>query len=271
VSGAPVSRIRASLALASWLTLTLLCMPVQLLALATSRRFAERFPVLYHRLAGRIIGAQVEVAGEISRNRPTLFVFNHVSWLDITIISSLMPCSFVAKAEVAGWPLFGWLAKLQRTVFIARRRHAVGAEGNAMRARLAQGDNLVLFAEGTSSSGTMVQPFKSAFFAIAEAAEGMPQIVVQPASISYTRLAGMPVGRQWRECFAWYGDMDLAPHLKQVFGLGRFTVRITFHPPLNPASFASRKALAEACLRSVSLGVARAHAGRAAPAVRHAA
>lgn len=271
MSGAPLSRFRANLGLAAWLTLTLLCMPVQVLALATSRRFAERFPMFYHRLSTRIIGAQVELHGEISRNRPTLFVFNHVSWLDISIIGAIIPCSFVAKAEIARWPLFGWLAKLQRTMFVARRRRAVGAESDVMRARLAQGDNLVLFAEGTSSSGTRVQPFKSAFFAIAEATEGMPQIVVQPVSISYTRLAGMPVGRQWRECFAWYGDMDLVPHLRQVFGLGRFSVRMTFHPPCDPAAFASRKALADSCLSAVARGVALAHAGRVAPPVRRAA
>lgn len=271
MTGAPHSRLRGVLSLGAWLALTLAAAPVQALALCASRRFAERFPVIYHRAAGRIIGAQVEIEGEICAQRPTLFVANHVSWLDISIIASVVPCSFVAKAEVARWPIFGWLAKLQRTVFVARRRHAVGAERDAMRARLDAGDNLVLFAEGTSSPGTTVRPFKSAFFAVADAASGSPRVVVQPVSIVYLRLAGMPVGRQWREYFAWYGDMDLAPHLLRVFGLGRFTVRLIFHPPLDPAAFQSRKALANACLRAVSGGVASAHAGRAAPPAARAA
>ena len=97
-----------------------LLIPVQAAALLFGGRAAEVVPMLYHRGLARIIGLRVTVRGEISRVRPTLFVVNHSSWLDITVIDSLLPVCFVAKREVAGWPVFGLLAKLQRTVFVER-------------------------------------------------------------------------------------------------------------------------------------------------------
>src|SRR5262249_20644445 len=153
-------------------------------------------------------------------------------------------------------------ALLQRTVFVARDPRRVAGERDDIASRLALGDNLVLFAEGTSSPGTRVLPFKSALFAVAQATDADTPLTIQPVSISYTRLAGMPVGRQWRDCFAWYGDMTLAPHLWRVFGLGRFTIRLDFHPALDAGAFESRKALAQHCESLIAAGVAAAHAGR---------
>jgi 1-acyl-sn-glycerol-3-phosphate acyltransferase len=147
-------------------------------------------------------------------------------------------------------------------VFVARDPRKVAGERDEIASRLAAGDNLVLFAEGTSSPGTTVLPFKSALFAVAQANAADAPLTVQPVSITYTRLAGMPVGRQWRDCFAWYGDMDLLPHLWRVFGLGRFTVRLQFHPAVDARAFASRKALAQHCESLIAAGVAASHAGR---------
>lgn len=256
------SSLRAAAAIAVWLTATILAAPVQLAAIATSRRLANRIPHLYHRMCCHLMGARIERVGTPSRAQPTLFIVNHISWLDIMALAASAEVSFVAKREVKSWPFFGWLAQLQRTVFVARDPRKVAGERDDIAHRLAAGDNLVLFAEGTSSPGTRVLPFKSALFAVAQAsAEGTP-LTVQPVSITYTRLAGMPVGRQWRDCFAWYGDMDLLPHLWRVFGLGRFTVRLQFHPAVDARAFASRKALAQHCESLIAAGVAASHAGR---------
>jgi len=257
------SSLRAAAAIALWLTVTLLASPVQLAALATSRRLANRIPHLYHRFTCRLIGARVECVGAPSAAQPTLFIANHVSWLDIMALAATLEVSFVAKREVRSWPFFGWLARLQRTVFVARDPRKVKGERDDIARRLALGDNLVLFAEGTSSPGTTVLPFKSALFAVAQAGAEAP-LAVQPVSITYTRLAGMPVGRQWRDCFAWYGDMDLVPHFWRVFGLGRFTVRLQFYPAVEAAAFPTRKALAKHCESLIAAGVAASHAGREA-------
>jgi 1-acyl-sn-glycerol-3-phosphate acyltransferase len=261
VSAVSGSSLRAAAAIAAWLTVTLLAAPVQVAAIFTSRRLASRVPHLYHRLCCRLIGARIERVGMPSTARPTLLIVNHVSWLDIMMLSASLEVSFIAKREVKTWPLFGWLARLQRTVFVARDPRRVAQERDDIARRLALGDNLVLFAEGTSSPGTAVLPFKSALFAVAQAGAEGAALTIQPVSIAYMRLAGMPVGRQWRDCFAWYGTMDLAPHFWRAFGLGRFTVRLHFHPALEASAFASRKALAQHCESLVAAGVAAAHAG----------
>lgn len=256
------SRPRGLLRLAGYLSLTLALLPVQALAVALGLRLAERLPRVYHRLCTRILGFQLVVRGERLPERPMLYVCNHVSYLDITILGAIITGCFVAKSEVAGWPGFGLLARLQRTVFVERRRSAVARHGDAIADRLKAGDNLILFAEGTSSDGTRVLPFKSGLLAAAEREVAGRPLTVQPVSIAYTRLNGMPLGRGLRPFLAWYGDMDLLPHLWEVVALGRITVVVEFHSPTSLAEAGSRKALAAACRSAVAAGVARANSGR---------
>ena len=127
--------------------------------------------------------------------------------------------------------------------------------------RLAAGDTLVLFPEGTSDDGIHVRPFKSALFAVAEREVTGRRVTVQPFSLAYTRLDGLPVGREWRPLYAWYGDMDLPGHLWRVLGLGQVRAELHLHEPVTLDAFADRKALAEHCERVVRDGVARANAG----------
>lgn len=251
----------SSLRLALYLGWTALLLPVQILAVGLPGRFKERLPYFYHRRCWTLLGLDVVMRGAPNPARPTLFVVNHSSYLDITVLGGLLPACFVAKREVAGWPLFGLLAKLQRTAFIDRRRGAAAGERDHIARRLAVGDNLILFPEGTSNDGNRVLPFKSALFA---ALNGSPDVPIQPVSIAYTRLNGMPLGRVRRPLVAWYGDMDLAPHLLDVLGLGRMTVEVTFHPALDPAAFPSRKDLSRHCQDVIAGGVAAALSGRAA-------
>jgi len=249
--------------IAAYAGLTLPLMPVQTVLVAARSRWARRLPFLYHQLCCRIMGFHIERRGTPCAQRPTLFIANHTSYLDIMILSAAMEASFVAKSEVARWPFFGWLARLQRTVFVDRgARTGVSTQRDTIRRRLAAGDNLILFPEGTSSDGNHVLPFKSALFAAAEE----ECVLVQPVSVAYVRLDGIPIGRFYRPFFAWYGDMDLAPHLWTALGLGQVTVSITFHPPVRFGDFGSRKALAEHCWREVATGVAAALAGRAVEA-----
>jgi lyso-ornithine lipid O-acyltransferase len=259
----PHSALLAGTRLALYLALTLSLMPVQALLVLVRSPLAVRLPRAYHRLCRRIFGVRVAVSGAQSDVHPTLFVSNHVSYLDITVLGSLIGGSFVAKAEVARWPLFGWLAKLQRTVFIDRQRASTVSQGEEMRRRLASGDNIVLFPEGTSSDGNRTLRFKSSLLAVADGLIAGRPVTVQPISLAYTRLDGIPIGRAFRPFFAWYGDMAMAAHLWRMAGLGTMTVGLHFHPPLTVAVCGSRKALALAAQRAVAHGVAALLSGRA--------
>lgn len=254
--------LRRIIRIVLYLALTLPLMPVQALLVALKSPLARRLPRLYHSWSCRVLGIRVNVRGERSAQRPTLFVSNHTSYLDIEILGSLVEGCFVAKSEVARWPFFGWLAKLQRTVFVDRRIRSTADQRDAIRERLDQGDDLILFPEGTSGDGIRVLPFKSALFSAADYRGPHGSLPVQPVSVAYLRLDGIPLGRFYRPFFAWYGDMDLAPHLWTMLGLGMVEIEVTFHPPVTLAEWASRKALAEHCYRVIAAGVASGLAGR---------
>lgn len=257
--GSPVRAFFRALAYVAW---TVLLLPVQVVAVALDLPAARRIPIFYHRNCCRLLGIKVEIRGEMSRAHPTLFVSNHSSYMDITILGSIIPGSFVAKAEIAGWPFFGLLAKLQRSVFVDRRGPKAGEHRDELVRRLQAGDWLILFPEGTSDDGNRVLPFKSALFAVAAIELDGKPLTVQPLSISYARLDDMPVGRTLRPYFAWYGETELLSHAWELIGLGALTVVVDFHPPVTLATFGSRKALARYCYDQVSDGLARANAGR---------
>jgi 1-acyl-sn-glycerol-3-phosphate acyltransferase len=269
----PHSALLASGRLILYAALTVALMPVQALAIVANPSLAVRIPHAYHRLCRRIFGMHVAVTGRFSDAHPTLFVSNHVSYLDIMVLGSLIGGSFVAKAEIASWPLFGWLARLQRTVFVDRQRASTAIQGELIRKRLSAGDNLILFPEGTSSDGNRTLRFKSALLGGADlTVDGRP-LAVQPVSVVYARLDGIPIGRAFRPFFAWYGDMMLATHMWRMAGLGTTTVAVHFHPPLTVAECGSRKALTHAAQAAVAGGVAALLSGReiASPLARRAA
>ncbi len=245
-----------------YLGLTLPLMPVQAAAVALNSALAHRLPKVYHRWVCRILGFHVRAKGEPIAARPALYVANHTSYLDIEVLGSLLEACFIAKTEVGGWPLFGWLAKLQQSVFVDRRVRSTADQRDAIRERLDRGDRLILFPEGTSGDGNRVLPFKSALFSVADYQGKGGPLPVQPVSVAYTRLDGIPLGRLYRPFLAWYGDMDMASHLWAMLGLGVVTVEVTFHPAVTLADLGSRKALADHCYRAIAGGVASANAGR---------
>lgn len=256
------SRPRAFARLAGYFLMTIFLIPAQAVAHALDLRLSRRLPLVYHRVCCRLMGFDVTVRGTISADNPTLFVSNHISYIDITVLGALINGSFIAKAEIAGWPFFGYLARLQRCVFIDRRSRASARHRDQIAGRLEAGDSLILFPEGTSADGAAVLPFKSALFSVAECRPHGKPLTIQPVSIAYTALDGLPMGRLMRPLVAWYGDMSLMPHLWQMIGLGRVGVTVEFHPPVRGDAFASRKALADHCRRVVAAGVEAAISGR---------
>ncbi len=251
--------------LAVYFCFTTAVIPIQSVALACRTGHRHLFPQWYHQQCCRIMGIRVERRGRQSRVEPTLYVSNHSSYIDITVLGSVIRGSFVAKAEVARWPFFGLLAKLQRTVFIDRHARKTAQHRDSLMSRLEAGDNLILFPEGTSDDGNRVRRFKSSLLSVAEGEPGGEMLTVQPVSITYTRLDGLPLGRHLRPYFAWYGDMDMAPHMWRWAGLGRLTVTVHFHRSVRFGDFGSRKALSEHCEAEVARGMARALSGRPQP------
>lgn len=258
------STYRAILRTVPYILWTLLLVPAQAVAVLLKLRAAETIPIFYHRACCRLLGLNVTVLGKRADERPTLFVSNHSSYIDIAVFGSLIPGSFIAKAEIAGWPFFGMLAKLQRSVFVDRRMRSTGRQRDEIVQRLEDGENLILFPEGTSNDGNAVLPFRSALLSVAERRFGPDArpLVLQPVSIAYVGLNGVPLGYGLRPLVAWYGDMELAGHLWQLVGLGRVEVTVAFHPPVTLEAFGTRKALTEHCYREVAAGVAKALAGR---------
>lgn len=221
----------------------------------------------YYRLLCRLIGLEVTVRGKQSSAAPRLVVANHISYLDIVALGSVIPGDFVAKADIAKWPGFGWMAKAGQTIFIDRRRSATTQARDQIQERLDAGDTLIMFPEATSGDGNCMKPFKSALFTVAErhviGKDGTERpVTVQPVSLAYTRLNGMPLGVGWRAFVAWYGDMEMGSHLWQVTRAGRLTAEVTFHPPVTLAQFTSRKELARHCEQVTRAGFARLLAGR---------
>lgn len=257
--GSPLLSLRRILLFA---TFTLVLLPVQAVLVGLGSNRARDFPYWYHRQVCRILGIEVQRRGHQSDEAPTLYACNHVSYLDIPILGRCIKGSFIAKAEIAHWPFFSWLAKLQRSVFVERRSSRTADHRDQIARRLEQDDNLILFPEGTSSDGNRVLPFKSALFSVAERRPHDQPLTVQPVSITYSHLDGLPLGRFLRPYFAWFGDMELPDHAWRALGLGRLTVIVEFHPPVTVKDFGSRKALAQHCEAMVSAGVMRALSGR---------
>lgn len=263
-------RVRVARRACAVLVWTLPAMLLQALFLPLPGRTKVNFARLYWAVFTRLIGLEVRVIGDLATRkagRPIVFVSNHSSWVDIPVVGGILDGCFVAKSDVMGWPVIGTIARLGRTVFVARTRTSTGRERDAMRGILSRGDNLILFPEGTSSDGSRVLPFRSSFFALAEMRPGEDIVevpLIQPVSVVYDRLGGLPAGRASRPIFAWYGDMDIASHfwrLTQHIGL-RATVLL--HAPLDPVRFADRKALSQAVWQVIADGASTLRQNRPA-------
>lgn len=260
-----IGAIRVLLVVAAMVALSLSVIPVQFLFLKLKNGWKRSLPKAFHRVVARLFGFRVRAVGEMARGRPLLLVANHTSWSDIIVLSSVAQVSFIAKSEVRSWPVFGMLAVLQRTVFVEReRRGKTGEQASEIAARLAAGDAMVLFPEGTTSDGNRVLPFKTALFGAAHAAireSGAPEVIVQPVAIAYTGVHGMAMGRYHRPIASWPGDVELMPHLKGILREGAVDVEVRFGEPVVVTATTDRKILARtmearvrALLQSALLG-----------------
>ena len=242
-------RLRAVRRIVCAVLWTLFAVPIQMVLIRLPGRAKIAFARRYHAVLCRLIGLRVQVVGTPSRDPSVLFVSNHSSWLDILVLGATIEAAFVSKSEVGQWPVVGTVARLGRTVFVSRKRNSTGKEAEEIQQRLRRGDSIILFPEGTSNDGTRVLPFRSSFLAVAAEAKQ-----VQPVSLVYDRLGGLPACRRDRPLFAWYGDMDIATHFWRIARRSGARATVLLHDPADPAAFPDRKALTAAASDVVAEG-----------------
>jgi 1-acyl-sn-glycerol-3-phosphate acyltransferase len=236
--------------------MTVIALAPYLFAAPFSRPVRTAVARSWYRGCSWLCGLKVRVRGHSVGAGPVLYTVNHVSYLDVVVLGGLLDAVFVAKAEVARWPVIGPLARLQRTIFTERTATRASVEHTELRRRLAMGGSVIIFPEGTSSDGRRVLPFKSAVFDIVKPRRLGRDIWIQPVSVAYPRYAdGRPLTGGLEACYAWYGDANLFGHLVRVFGLRGAAVEVTFHEPVRASAFADRKALARHCEARVAVGV----------------
>ena len=242
---------------------TLISMGIQGLMLLLPGRGKIWFPQVYWGCFARMIGMRIRVIGtpvtRRSRGRSVVFVANHASWLDVAVIGARLQTCFVSKDAVRDWPGVNVVAKLGRTAYVSRHRASTGRERDVLRQRLDAGDNILLFPEGTTDDGSRVMRFRSSFLSVTE---GDDPPIVQPLSIGYDRLAGLPTGRGNRPLFSYYGNMSIDTHFWRLVQCHGFRATLLVHAPVDPKDFPDRKLLARALHATVAEGAARLRQNR---------
>ncbi|MGH1404869.1 MAG: lysophospholipid acyltransferase family protein [Alphaproteobacteria bacterium] len=249
----------ATLKMTAFAVLTLVIIPLQSISLAISKgKSAYIFPWIWHNCVCMIFRIKVIQKGLPDTKSQTVYMSNHLSYLDIPVMASALRASFVAKKDVAGWPVFGFLSKLQQTAFISRDRADAKQGKDTLDSMLSDRKSLIIFPEGTSTDGREVRPFKSSLFSIVFK-EDLKNIMVQPVTIKMENVDKKEVSTQEiRDLYAWHIDMDtpLEQHL-WLFAKGTgATISLTFHQPIKAHEQENRKTLAKLCHERVSNGLA---------------
>jgi lyso-ornithine lipid O-acyltransferase len=240
-----IIKIRTYFFLSLLVLVTLVMLPFQLIGLKFDLKLRRVLPRYWHRFACLVLGLKVRVHGAPLRKRPLMLASNHTSWSDILALSSIDDMVFIAKTEVADWPIFGTLAKLQKSVFVRREeKRATGNQANDIAERMADGEIVVLFPEGTTSDGNRLLPIKSSLFGAAAMALPLAPdgvVYIQPVAIAYTGYHGMPMGRYHRSIVSWPGDVTLVPHLMGIMRSMALEVDICFGEPVEYRVGSNRK------------------------------
>lgn len=240
-------KLRAVLRIAAFGLVTLLLLPVFFAASLFGDGARNAIRRLWAHGTCRALGIRVRRQGHAFEACPTLFVPNHVSYLDIPILCVACDGVFIAKSDVAGWPLFGFLGRITKTHFIRRHWRDAKIQRDAIAARMRGGESFILFPEGTSSNGLGVLPFKTSLLSVMEPWIMDCPVAAQPVSIHYRRLAdGRPYDAATCDLYAWYGDMEFAPHLWAVAQGPGLEVEVRLHEPVLSWSVKSRKVLGPA-------------------------
>lgn len=211
-------------------------------------KYSPVLPRLFHRMGCIFLGMRVKVIGTPATGRPTLLLSNHISWTDIIAVGSVADVTFVAKSEIRNWFFVGFMASLQRTLYVDRKRRSDAHRASQeMGERIASGGAVLLFAEGQSDIGTHVLPFRSALIGAAQHAmqeAGAAEVMVQPLTIAYTKFQGLPVGRTDRSFIAWIKSKSVKQNIVEILTGGTREVTLAFGTPRLLGAGADRKQVA---------------------------
>jgi 1-acyl-sn-glycerol-3-phosphate acyltransferase len=255
------SPVRAGVRLVAFFLLSVGMIMAYAACIGPARRWRRPVQVIWSKACYRLAGIRVRAFGERYGAGPALSVANHVSYLDIPVLAALIDGAFVAKSEVGSWPLFGTAAKITGTVFVNRSSGEAMNQRHKLMQRLSSGRGLILFAEGTSTDGSRVAPFKSSLFGIVEQPPEGHALIVQPVSIAYPRYAdGSALTGDRRALYCWFGDAALLPHMWRMMAMKGAEVEVRFHPPIHITGPVRRKDLAKAAEAAVAAGIAAAFA-----------
>lgn len=253
-----------------FLPFLIVVIPLQALIVALKLPFWDLLPRLFHRLGCIFLGLRVTVIGQPAAGRPTLLLSNHISWTDIVAIGSVAPVTFVAKSEISKWPFVSMMANLQKTIFVDRtRRSGTGRTALAMGKHMADGNMIILFAEGQSDIGTHVLPFRSALVGAAQhaiQAAGAQAVNIQPLTIAYTRLQGLPISRNERSLVAWVKSRSLKQNILAILSGPVKDVTIAFGTAQVLSDGADRKAITKAAETEVRAMLVALNRGGTVPA-----
>lgn len=226
------------------------------LLLGKKGRLSFIIPLLFHSSLCAVFRIKVRVQGEIETNKQTVYVGNHLSYLDIILIGSFLRANFVSKEDVQGWPMLGLLATLSHTLFISRVPSKALKSIEQMKNALNEKRSLIVFPEGTSTSGKEVQPFKSSFFDIFLKNEVKDTLLIQPFTIGLVKTDNKAVRNDADyDRYAWHGDMDLQPHIWELGKSKGAELIVRFHPPKATKEYENRKTLSAECYDAVSNGL----------------
>ena len=231
--------LRIALRSAGLIALLLVFVPLHYLYRVIS--YGSPFPMLFLRFAARVCGARVAIVGTHLK-RDVFFVANHISWVDILALAGASGTAFVAKAELAEAPVVGWLASLNRTVFVKREhRMGVAEQINALKEALVDNWSVTVFPEGTTTDGQSLLPFKTSMLSVLEPPP--PGVLVQPVILDYGAVA---------EWIGWIGEEGGLNNAKRVLSRkGSFPVRLHYLEPFSPEDFKGRKAIGQESRRRI--------------------
>ena len=208
-------------------------------------------PVLFHKFLLKILGIRLSLQGKPSSHKPLILTGNHCSYLDIIILGSVLPSCFVAKSEIKSWFFFGFLAKLQNSIFIDRRSlrtlDSLKKVSDSLSGKIAT----IIFPEGTTNNGKNVLKFKPSLFKIFE---DNPTLGLQNFSLCYTHINNMPLDNRLRPTIAWYGGMNMIAHLRRFLSFSSVNASLVFHP-MTISKGKNRKALSEISRKQVVEGI----------------
>lgn len=247
-----MAAVRLLLIVAVVLVFFVVATPLQWLLARFRPTGAHAIPRLFCRSLLALAKVRLVVEGCGERRHPVLIVPNHVSWIDIPALGALNSSCFLAKSEIARWPVVSAFAAVQGTVFVdRRRRRSIPGANRAMAERMREGRPVLLFPEGTTIAGPAPGDFRSSHFAAARdllaTAPDEARVMVQPVAVAYSRPDA-----------AWIGDDALLPHLWRVLRRAPLTCRITFCEPIAFVPGSDRKAVALAARDRVVAALARA-------------